>query len=200
MGPDGPLCGGGGPARGNSVTAQPCRDCAAVDSGAGGGQLSSVVPSSAVAPAQPQLGGHTQLGSAPTAVDHSGQLSSAPAAVTAGLPQLQSAGSVDVGNIGDVHMPGPGGGPLCGSNGPLRGYYATSRACTACATFERTAHVAHLFAPSSPSALHVVVSMTSIPARNGTLGPTIASLRAQTRPPNEIRLYLGPGCGGLLSG
>lgn len=40
----------------------------------------------------------------------------------------------------------------------------------------------------------VVVSMTSVPARNGTLGPTITSLRAQTRPPDEIRLYIGPGC------
>jgi hypothetical protein len=40
-------------------------------------------------------------------------------------------------------------------------------------------------------AYHVVISMTSIPARAGTLGPTLASLRAQTRPPDEIRLYVG---------
>lgn len=35
--------------------------------------------------------------------------------------------------------------------------------------------------------------MTSIPARAGTLGPTLASLRAQTRPPDEIRLYADDG-------
>jgi len=36
--------------------------------------------------------------------------------------------------------------------------------------------------------------MTSIPRRNGTLGPTLASLEAQSRPPDEIRLYVGLGC------
>ena len=47
---------------------------------------------------------------------------------------------------------------------------------------------------SVEDSMHIVISMTSIPARNGTLDPTINSLRSQTRPPDEIRLYLGPGC------
>lgn len=42
--------------------------------------------------------------------------------------------------------------------------------------------------------MKVIVSMTSIPARNGRLTPTFASLRSQTRLPDEVRLYLGPGC------
>jgi hypothetical protein len=41
---------------------------------------------------------------------------------------------------------------------------------------------------------YVVVSMTTIPARNGTLGPTIASLCTQTRSPDEIRVYAPPDC------
>ena len=40
----------------------------------------------------------------------------------------------------------------------------------------------------------VIVSLTSIPRRNHTLGPTITSLLNQQRPPDEIRLYLTPGC------
>ncbi|MGE0547635.1 MAG: hypothetical protein AB7O24_01125 [Kofleriaceae bacterium] len=35
--------------------------------------------------------------------------------------------------------------------------------------------------------------MTTIPARNGTLLPTIASLLEQTRKPDEIRFYVVPG-------
>jgi hypothetical protein len=42
--------------------------------------------------------------------------------------------------------------------------------------------------------MQVIVSMTSIPARNGRLASTLASLQSQTRLPDEIRLYLGPGC------
>lgn len=40
----------------------------------------------------------------------------------------------------------------------------------------------------------VIVSLTSIPSRNGTLGPTLESLAKQTRPPDQIRLYLTPDC------
>jgi len=40
----------------------------------------------------------------------------------------------------------------------------------------------------------VIISMTTIPRRNGTLGDTIASLLAQTYKAHEIRLYLTPGC------
>lgn len=40
----------------------------------------------------------------------------------------------------------------------------------------------------------VIVSLTTIPARNGTLGPTLASLLRQTVKPTEIRVYLTPGC------
>jgi len=36
--------------------------------------------------------------------------------------------------------------------------------------------------------------MTSVPSRNSTLDPTLKSLQNQTQPPDEIRLYLGPGC------
>lgn len=36
--------------------------------------------------------------------------------------------------------------------------------------------------------------MTSIPARNGTLGPTLESLKAQTLQPDEIRLYIDVFC------
>lgn len=54
--------------------------------------------------------------------------------------------------------------------------------------------------PESSKSLYVVVSMTSVPARNGTLEPTIRSLQRQTRPPNEIRLYLGRGCHNYTSG
>lgn len=36
--------------------------------------------------------------------------------------------------------------------------------------------------------------MTSVPARNGTLGPTVDSLHAQTVPPDEIRLYIESNC------
>lgn len=35
----------------------------------------------------------------------------------------------------------------------------------------------------------VIVSMTTIPQRNGTLGRTLASLKAQTYRPTEVRLY-----------
>ena len=53
-----------------------------------------------------------------------------------------------------------------------------------------------LFTPLPPprGSERVVISMTTVPARNGTLGPTIDSLRRQTRPPDDIRLYHGPGC------
>lgn len=40
----------------------------------------------------------------------------------------------------------------------------------------------------------VVVSMTTIPRRNGSLGPTIASLYVQSLRPSEIRLYVSAGC------
>lgn len=40
----------------------------------------------------------------------------------------------------------------------------------------------------------VIVSMTTIPRRNGLVDPTIASLKAQTLPPDEIRIYMPPGC------
>jgi hypothetical protein len=49
-------------------------------------------------------------------------------------------------------------------------------------------------APTRQKVSRVVISMTTIPARNGTLGPTIESLKAQMRPPDEIRLYLTKGC------
>lgn len=39
----------------------------------------------------------------------------------------------------------------------------------------------------------VVVSMTTIPERNGSLGPTLLSLVEQTRKPNVIAMYLPPG-------
>jgi hypothetical protein len=39
----------------------------------------------------------------------------------------------------------------------------------------------------------VVISMTTVPARNGTLAPTIASLLGQSKRPHDIRLYLSPG-------
>jgi SAM-dependent methyltransferase len=40
----------------------------------------------------------------------------------------------------------------------------------------------------------VIVSLTTIPARNGTLGPTIASLLSQLLAPDEIRVYAPPDC------
>lgn len=39
----------------------------------------------------------------------------------------------------------------------------------------------------------VILSLTTVPSRNGTLGPTIASLLAQTYKPNDIRLHVPPG-------
>jgi hypothetical protein len=40
----------------------------------------------------------------------------------------------------------------------------------------------------------VIISMTTIASRNGTLTPTLTSLAAQTVQPDEIRLYLTDGC------
>lgn len=40
----------------------------------------------------------------------------------------------------------------------------------------------------------VILSMTSIPARNGTLIPTLMSLIHQSQMPDQIRLYLTDGC------
>lgn len=40
----------------------------------------------------------------------------------------------------------------------------------------------------------VIISMTSIPARNGTLLPTLKTLVNQSRMPDQIRLYLTDGC------
>lgn len=40
----------------------------------------------------------------------------------------------------------------------------------------------------------VVISMTTVPCRNGTLGATIRSLQEQSLKPDQIRLYLTPGC------
>ncbi len=45
----------------------------------------------------------------------------------------------------------------------------------------------------------LVVSLTTTPARNGTLWETIASLAAQTRPPDAIHLYVTPGCDPLVA-
>lgn len=43
--------------------------------------------------------------------------------------------------------------------------------------------------------MRVIVSMTTIAARNGTLGPTLASLAAnQIHEPDEILIYITPGC------
>ncbi len=39
--------------------------------------------------------------------------------------------------VGDVHAADPFGWPLCGSNGPLRGYNATSPACSDCRALEQ---------------------------------------------------------------
>jgi hypothetical protein len=104
---------------------------------------------------------------------------------------------------GDVHIIGPRGGSYCGEGG----YPTTRRPCQECLWAKEThetpprdattptrdvddadIHVPHM------SEAKVVVSMTSVPSRNGTLDPTLQSLRTQTRPPDEIRLYLGPGC------
>ena len=46
----------------------------------------------------------------------------------------------------------------------------------------------------------IIISLTTHPGRNGTLQPTIDSLLAQTRAPDEIRLYHGAGCRDLPSG
>jgi methyltransferase family protein/glycosyl transferase family 2 len=40
----------------------------------------------------------------------------------------------------------------------------------------------------------VIVSMTTVPSRNGTVGPIVGFLRNQTRAADEIRVYLTPGC------
>lgn len=40
----------------------------------------------------------------------------------------------------------------------------------------------------------VIISMTSIPSRNGTLSPTLLSLVNQSRKPDQIRIYLTEGC------
>lgn len=45
-----------------------------------------------------------------------------------------------------------------------------------------------------------IVCLTTHPGRNGTVQPTIDSLHAQTRKPDEIRLYHGPGCEDLPTG
>lgn len=46
----------------------------------------------------------------------------------------------------------------------------------------------------------VIACLTTHPGRNGTVQPAIDSLRAQTRLPDEIRLYHGPGCADLPTG
>lgn len=43
--------------------------------------------------------------------------------------------------------------------------------------------------------MKVVVSMTTIPARNGTLGPTLRSLDRQTLQPDDVRIYAADGAG-----
>lgn len=40
----------------------------------------------------------------------------------------------------------------------------------------------------------VVVSMTTVPSRNGTLEPVLSAISHQFRRADEIRLYLTPGC------
>lgn len=40
--------------------------------------------------------------------------------------------------VGDSHTAGPDGWPLCGANGPLRGYNATSPSCSDCRALENT--------------------------------------------------------------
>lgn len=52
----------------------------------------------------------------------------------------------------------------------------------------------------SAVAPRVVVSMTTHPGRNGQAQPAVNSILAQTRPPDEIRLYYGPGCKDLPTG
>ena len=47
---------------------------------------------------------------------------------------------------------------------------------------------------AAAKAPYVVVSMTTTPARNGTLGKMVDSLHRQARLPDEVRLYLCPGC------
>lgn len=99
---------------------------------------------------------------------------------------------------GDVHIIGAWGGSLCGDGGTP----TSRRQCQECVWKQheqesppRTATASSdvTYVPQQ-SAAKVVVSMTSVPKRNGTLDPTLESLRRQTRPPDEIRLYLGPGC------
>lgn len=102
---------------------------------------------------------------------------------------------------GDIHIIGEWGGSLCGSGiGPT----TARRQCQEC-VWKRDSRLPDgandAITPVSPapydthaSDAKVVISMTSVPTRNGTLGPTLASLRNQTRLPDEIRLYLGDGC------
>ncbi len=100
---------------------------------------------------------------------------------------------------GDVHITGHWGGSLCGE----AGLPTTRRQCQECVWKEHerelpardaTTSLSEIAYVAQQSSARVVISMTSIPARNGTIDPTLQSLRNQTRRPDEIRLYLGPGC------
>ena len=95
---------------------------------------------------------------------------------------------------GDVHLSGSRGGTLCG----MGGIPTSGRPCQEClwaSEPSRDTTSPSLIEPvARKSAAGVVISMTSVPARNGTIDPTLKSLRDQTRTPDEIRLYLGPGC------
>lgn len=62
---------------------------------------------------------------------------------------------------GDRHIAGPGNRPLCGGRSPLRGYYATSQACRACATIRAGA------APTSATAVPTAVLGVRVPGYPG---------------------------------
>jgi hypothetical protein len=101
-----------------------------------------------------------------------------------------------------------GGASLCGAldagdlQDPVNGHLLVRLPCEKCAAFaQEVAQTSTASAPAHAAKAsethkkhHVVISMTTTPSRDRTLGPTIASLREQYRQPDEIRLYLGPGC------
>lgn len=96
------------------------------------------------------------------------------------------------------HIFNNNGNTLCGMTGGEARQFSV---CPECMSLDKVLNLnPHNTGPSETTYIpqqsdaKVVISITSVPARNGTLDPTLESLRNQTRPPDEIRLYLGPGC------
>lgn len=72
--------------------------------------------------------------------------------------------------IGDVHISGPGGWPLCGASGPLGGFTVTSPPCRDCANMDGRGHITS--APNAPLPPILLSHPTPIAANRRMALPT----------------------------